>query len=139
MAVAQAGMIIMPALVVGAIIGLIEMIFVHSDEIAMGWFYHGLHALPFTMAFVWVNMNVNFAYSFLHLPFAENFWIDLGIKAAISIIAMLKIQTAAAIAGRVGERFYHTLIIGALILGVGLFSKVIVSAITFILPAALRF
>ncbi len=115
MATVETGLIILPALIMGAVLGLIEMIFVHSDEIGMGWFYHGLHAFPFTMGFTFLSMNVTFAYKFLHLPFVENLWVDLGIRAAIAIIAMIKIQAAAAIAGRVGERFHHTLIIGALI------------------------
>jgi hypothetical protein len=139
MAAAQIGMVIMPALLVGAIIGLIEMVFVHSDEIGMGWFYHGLHALPFTMLFTFASMNVNYVYILLRLPIAETFWIDLAIKAVISIIAMIKIQSAAAIAGRVGERLHHTLIIGGLIFAVGVFYKILATAIWAILPATLRF
>ncbi len=30
--------ILLPALIIGCILALIEMIFVHSDEIGMGWF-----------------------------------------------------------------------------------------------------
>jgi len=111
-------LIILPALIIGGIIGLVEMFFVHADEIGMGWFAHGLHALPFTILFTFINMNVSWALAFLPGHLTSNLWIDLGVRAAISIIAMLKIATAAAIAGRVGERFQHTLIIGALIFAV---------------------
>ena len=110
-------LIILPALIIGVIIGLIEMIFVHSDEIGMGWFMHGLHAFPFTLIFVFINMNVGFVLGLSFMPsILETWWIDLIIRSIIAVIAMLKISAAAAIAGRVGERFYHTLIIGALIL-----------------------
>ncbi|MEK6917303.1 MAG: hypothetical protein AABW92_06190, partial [Nanoarchaeota archaeon] len=46
---------------------------------------------------------------------AETIWVDSGVRLAVAIIGMGKIASAAAIAGRVGERFYHVLIIGALI------------------------
>jgi hypothetical protein len=108
-------LLILPALLFGAIIGLIEMIFVHSDEIGMGWFMHGLHAFPFTMLFTFVSMNVSWALTFVPGGLTSSIWVDLGVRLVIAIIGMLKIAAAAAIAGRVGERFYHTAIIGGLI------------------------
>ncbi len=115
MAVAETSLIILPALIIGGIIGLIELFFVHADEIGMGWFAHGLHALPFTILFTFINMNVGWALGFLPGAMTESIWLDIIVRAVIAVIAMLKIAAAAAIAGRVGERFYHTLIIGALI------------------------
>ena len=109
------GFVIIPALIVGAVIGLIEMLFVHADEIGMGWFMHGLHALPFTILFTFVNMNVGFVLTFLPGGFAQSFWVELAVRAIVAVVGMLKIAAAAAIAGRVGERFHHTLIIGILI------------------------
>jgi hypothetical protein len=111
----MAELMILPALLVGAVIGIIEMIFVHADEVGMGWMMHGLHAFPFTMLFTFISMNVGFVLKFIPGGIAETIWVDLAVRAAVAIIAMLKISAAAAIAGRVGERFYHTLIIGALI------------------------
>ena len=109
-------LVILPALIIGVVIGLIEMVFVHSDEIGMGWFMHGLHAFPFTVLFTFVSMNVGFVLGLSFMPsIIETWWVDLIIRLGVSIIAMLKIAAAAAIAGRVGERFYHTLIIGVLI------------------------
>jgi hypothetical protein len=107
-------LIIFPAILFGIIIAFIEMIFVHSDEIGMGWFMHGLHAFPFAILFTFISMNVSWALTFIP-GIKENIWIDLGIRAVIAILAMLKISAAAAIAGRVGERFYHTLAIGGII------------------------
>ncbi len=115
----MAELVILPALLLGAVIGLIEMIFVHSDEIGMGWFMHGLHAFPFTILFVFINTNVGFVLGLINHPMTETIWVDLAVRGIVSIIAMLKIASAAAIAGRVGERFHHTLIIGALIFASG--------------------
>jgi hypothetical protein len=107
-------MVLIPALVMGGIIGLIELFFVHADERGMGWLGHGLHALPFTMFFVFISMNLSFV--FKYLPFMQETPLaDLGVRALIAIIAMLKIAGAAAIAGRVGEKFIHTLMIGLLV------------------------
>ena len=111
----MAELVLLPAFVMGAIVGLIELFFVHADEVGMGWLLHGLHALPFTVLFVFVSMNVSFIYGFLPGGLTENLWVDLGIRAAVFIIGMIKIAAAAAIAGRVGERIHHTIIIGALI------------------------
>ena len=115
MVVEEVTLIIMPALVIGAIIGLIEMVFVHSDEIGMGWFGHGLHAFPFTILFTFINMNVGFVLGLLNFGWTETIWVDLGIRAVIAIIGMTKIAAAAAIAGRVGERIQHTIMIGVLL------------------------
>ena len=115
MAVEQASFVILPALLMGGIIGLIELFFVHADEVGMGWFMHGLHALPFTILFTFANMNVSWVLGFIPGGITETIFVDIGIRLAVSIIGMLKVAGAAAIAGRVGERFYHTLVIGALI------------------------
>ncbi len=105
-------LLIMPSLVLGVIIGIIEVLFVHSDEAGMGWFKHGLHALPFSFLFVFINMNIQYVLDLfnLSLPF-NNFYLYLGIGA----VAFIKIQGAAAIAGRTGERIWHTLFIALLI------------------------
>lgn len=115
MAAEQAALLIVPSLVVGAAIGIIELIFVHADEAGMGWFMHGLHAIPATMFFTFVSMNIDWTIGFFNLPFTNNFWVVMGIRGVVAILAMLKISAAAAIAGRVGERWMHTLIIGILI------------------------
>ena len=110
--VASQGLLIMPSIVLGVIIGFIELIFVHSDEAGMGWFKHGLHALPFAVLFVFANMNIQFVLDFfgLNLPFNPIF-LHLG----VGLIAFIKIQGAAAIAGRTGERIWHTLVIALLV------------------------
>ncbi len=109
------GIVIAPALLMGIIIGFVEIIFVHADEAGMGWFMHSAHALPFTIAFVFVSMNISFVLGLLNIAITQNMWVDLGIRVVIGIIAMVKIAGAAAIVGKIGEKWYHTFIIGALI------------------------
>ncbi len=106
------GVALIPALVYGGLIGLLEVIFVHSDESGMGWFKHAVHAFPFAVIFAFISMNAPFVLGYFNLvlPFNEVF-----IYAGIALIALLKIQTAAAIAGKTGEKFTHTIIIALLI------------------------
>lgn len=108
--------VIGPAIIMGILIGIIEVVFVHSDEAGMGWFTHALHALPFTLAFVFISMNITFILGLLNMAITQVWYVDLGIRVAIGIVAMLKIGSAAAIAGKIGERWYHTLIMGVLII-----------------------
>lgn len=100
----------------GAIIGLVELVFVHQDEAGMGWLGHGLHAIPTMILFIFASMNVDFALGFFGLSEAKlGLWGVVGVRAIIAILATLKIGAAAAIAGRVGEKIYHSLIIGVLV------------------------
>ncbi|MEK6967860.1 MAG: hypothetical protein AABX51_04470 [Nanoarchaeota archaeon] len=113
----MAELLIIPALILGAIIGIIELVFVHQDEAGMGWLGHGLHAIPTMMFFIFASMNVDwvlglFGTSELKLG---GIWVVIAIRAVIAILATLKIGAAAAIAGRVGEKIYHSLIIGCLV------------------------
>ena len=107
----ETGLVILPALILGIIIGIIEIIFVHTDEPG-SWFRHAMHAFPFAIIFVFVNMNVEWIVTLfnINLPFNIIF-----IYLIVGIIAFIKIQTAAAIAGRTGERIWHTLIIALLV------------------------
>ncbi|MEM3374426.1 MAG: hypothetical protein QXE31_04350 [Candidatus Woesearchaeota archaeon] len=134
----EASLIIMPAFILGVVVGIIEMFFVHSDEIGMGWFSHGLHAFPFAILFTFVSMNIDWALHFIKIG-TSNIFIHYGAIAVVSIIAMLKISAAAAIAGRVGERFEHTLMIGAIIFVLGILARPIASIILPLLPSTLRF
>lgn len=116
----MAEFVLVPALVMGAIIGIVELLFVHSDEHAMGmtWLAHGLHAIPFTILFVFVSMNISFVFGLLGLAIAENFLVNMVVRAIVAVIAMLKVAGAAAIAPGargVGQKLPHTIIIGALI------------------------
>jgi len=101
------------AVVIGIIIGLIEMIFVHTDERGLGWFSHAMHAFPVTIIFVFIAMNAPYVLGLINL--ASNNGIIIGVQTVIGIIAMIKIGGAAAITGKVGEKKIHILIIGILV------------------------
>ena len=66
--------------------------------------------------FVFVSMNISFVFGLLNLAITETLWVDLCVRIVIGIVAMVKIGSAAAIVGRIGEKWYHTLIIGVLII-----------------------
>lgn len=126
---------IFPAVAMGIIIGIIELMFVHADEVGLGWLSHGIHALPVTVLFVFISMNVGWALNFLPGGLTSSAWVDLGVRVLIGLIAMAKIAGAAAIAGRVGEKKFHVLIIGALIIA----APYVWPVIDPILPGFLRF
>lgn len=117
----KAGMaefLLVPSLIMGGIIGLIELFFVHADERGLGWLGHGLHALPVAIIFTFISMNLAFAAGLVGFDLLESFWIDLGLRVLIGIIAALKVKSAAAIVkghNTVGEKLGHALIVGALI------------------------
>ncbi len=114
MAVAESGLVIVPALFFGLILSIVELMFVHADERGMGWLGHGLHAVPATIMFTFATMNVPFVLSYLNQTMKITWQIEMGVIAFVAIVAMLKVSAAAAIVGRVGEKFPHTLMIGAL-------------------------
>ncbi len=113
-ALTTGSLLLIPSLALGVIIGLIEVIFVHSDEPGMGWFKHGLHAFPFAVLFVFINMNVQYVLDLFNLVLPFNV---LYVYLGVGVIAFIKIQGAAAIAGSTGEKLWHTLIIALLIVG----------------------
>ena len=60
-------------------------------------------------------MNVSWFLGLIGQSVTVTWQVELGVRVLIAIIAMLKISAAAAIVGRVGEKFPHTLMIGALV------------------------
>ena len=114
----MADFILLPAIVMGILIGLVEIFFVHSDQGAMGamWLKHALHALPITTLFVFASMNVHFVLGLVGIN-AEGTMITVIVRVVIALLAMLKVAGAASIArgAHIGEKMPHTLVIGALI------------------------
>ena len=110
--------LIVPAIIMGLLIGLVELFFVHMDEKGLGWLSHGLHALPAAFIFTFVAMNLGYVAGLANFSLQESFWVDLGLRVLIGLVAAIKIKSAAAIvSGRnaVGEKLSHALIVGALI------------------------
>ena len=106
--------IIVPVLIIGVLLGILELVFVHEDEAGMGWLKHGLHAIPTMFVFIFISMNITWVDSLF--GWKASIWITIGIRVLIGIIAAAKISAAAAVAGRVGEKLPHTLTIAALIM-----------------------
>jgi len=105
---------IIPVLVIGIILGFLELIFVHKDEAGMGWMKHAIHAIPTMIIFIFISMNIDYVIGLLGWTPAS--WMTIAIRAVIGIIAAIKISAAAAVAGKVGEKLPHTLIIAALVM-----------------------
>ncbi|MBU2497180.1 MAG: hypothetical protein KJ767_03930 [Nanoarchaeota archaeon] len=120
--------VIWPALLLGILVGIYELFAIHADEsfVGMRWFSHGLQAALFSILFVFVVMNVQWALSFF--PSLQNitfvsFFNFLPVRVLIGIIAMFKIQAVSMVVrgGRlaargIGEHFSHTLIAGVLMI-----------------------
>ena len=114
----MAELFLVPAVLMGVVIGLIELFFVHMDEKGLGWLSHGLHTLPTAFIFTFIAMNIPYVAGLLNVTIDSNFWILLTIQVVIGLVAAIKVKSAAAIvSGRnaVGEKLSHALIIGALI------------------------
>jgi len=113
-----ASFVFFPALIMGIVIGLVELFFVHADEKGMGWLKHGSHAVVAAMVLVFISMNIGPVSAMAGYPLEESFWLNLGVRVLLGIIATVKVKSAAAIAGKAssfGEKFSHALIVGILI------------------------
>lgn len=121
---------IIPVLVIGLVLAFLELIFVHQDERGMGWLKHGFHAIPTMFVFVFISMNITFVLGLV--GWQNTLWITIGVRVLVGIVAMVKISAAAAVAGRVGEKFPHTLAIAALIMVAPFIWESVLCAIPFI-------
>ena len=122
----MAELLIIPPLILGAIIGLYELILVHKDENFRGshWLSHGLHSAIWAILAVFATMNVEFVYtnlSFLkNVPLLGNIHI---FRAAIGLVTVIKVHAASAVVkttvGTSGkglkQTWTHSLIIGVLV------------------------
>ena len=126
----MAAIAIIPVIVIGLVLAFLELIFVHQDESGMGWLKHGFHAIPTMFIFIFISMNIDFVTSLV--GWTPSTWIIIGIRVAIGIIAAIKISAAAAVAGRVGEKLPHTLIIAGLIMASPFIWEMLLCAIPFI-------
>ena len=112
-----AELIILPALLLGTILSIVELYFVAGDESGLHWFRHGLHAIPFMYLFVFLTMNTAWALSLI--GFGDQFLYILGAQIVVGIAAFVKIKLAVSVTGRgrIGESNIHLLIIMLLIIG----------------------
>ncbi len=116
--IVQPSIVFFPALILGVAFGLLELIFVHSDEPGMGWLKHGLHAIPVMLVLLFISFNIGPVSAMVGYPLEESLWINLGVRVLLGIIATVKVKAAAAIAGKAssfGEKFWHAAVMGLLI------------------------
>jgi len=121
---------IIPVLVMGLILAFLEIMFVHSDEAGMGWLKHATHAIPTMLIFIFISMNIDYVCGLLN--FTPSLWITIGIRVVIGIIAAIKISAAAAVAGKVGEKLPHTLVIAVLVMAAPFIWEMALCAIPFV-------
>lgn len=116
----MAELILLPAVYIGILIGLYEIILVHKDEAFRGshWLKHGWHAFLMTIFFVFLSMNVDFVYGLI--PALVSVPI-VAIRVLVGLIATAKVHGAAAVlrssalGPTIGETWFHSLVIGILI------------------------
>lgn len=112
------GLILLPSLILGIVLGLWEYIFIHADENFRGSHAlgHALHIMPFIIIATFISMNIDFFLSLVggSLPgFLTNVYI---LRGALVLVVAIKIHAGSAVvAGAKGkgmhESWYHTLII----------------------------
>jgi hypothetical protein len=120
----MAEFLVVPPLLLGAIIGLYEIILLHRDvTVPTHRFGHGIHAIVFAIIATFATMNTPWVletFAFLQgIPFMQ----PIVFQIAIGLIAMLKIHgVSAAIKTSVGgvsvglrETWFHSALVGALI------------------------
>ena len=116
---------IIPALVLGAVIGLYELILVHRDENFRGshWLTHGLHSVFWAMLAVFATMNAEFVYANLtflqNIPFISNI---LVFRIFIGLLTIIKVHSASAVVRTtigsskgLKQTWAHSLVIGILV------------------------
>ena len=111
------GIAIFPVLVWGILIALLEMFFLHQD-IHRRWFIDSLHVFPFTLLFVFVNINAAafVDYFVWDLPFPIHY-----VYIFVGLVAFIK-NFGAVTFGMLREKihfarvFFHTIIIALLII-----------------------
>lgn len=117
----MAELIIVGALLLGVLISLIEIFFVHEDEAGLGWMKHAAHAVPFTILFTFIAMNIDWALmaAFQMDVTTYGTYAVVGFRAAIGLVAAFVVKAKAALikgsGGGLGEKLPHALVIGALI------------------------
>ena len=119
----QPAMIVLPAIVIGAVIGLYEMLIIHRDvQVPQHRFGHGVHAFVFAIVGTFISFNVPFVLGlFPALAKIPVLGTDIGIRAAIAIIMAVKVHGVSAalrstgmMTAGMGETWFHSLLIGVL-------------------------
>jgi hypothetical protein len=120
----MAEFILMPAVTLGVIIGVYEILLIHRDvKVASHRFGHGLHAIVFAVIATLSTFNVGWLLD--NLTFLQGIPVistPLALQILIGLITAVKIHGVSAaikttVGGTVGlkETWFHSLLIGALV------------------------
>src|SRR3990167_7643897 len=97
----MAELIIYPALIMGAVIGLYELILIHRDENFRGshWLGHGFHSVFIMMVALFSVFNTEYFLQITGIadkgwPYISNPWI---VRALIGLILNIKINATSAV------------------------------------------
>jgi len=122
---ATEGLVILPVIAFGVVLGLYELILVHKDENFRGshWFGHGIHAIGFMIAGLFIVMNTEYFLALTNLgdtiPYITN---PLILRILVGLILNIKMHSASALAKGtlasrgMAEHWTHTTIISALVI-----------------------
>ncbi len=124
-AVTTQAIIIIPAVAIGAVIGLYESILLHRDvSVPTHRFGHTLHAFVYAILAVFVTMNTQYVYNmFAFLHTIPGLQYPIVFQAIVGVITMIKVHGASkVIQSRYGmasvglaETWTHSLVIGGLV------------------------
>lgn len=111
-------LVFLPSILIGILISIVELAFVHSDEGAgVHWLGHGLHAVPVCVIGTIISMHADLVLRFIP-GLSKIPALNIVIPILVGLIIAFKVKAAAAIIhghGNVGEKLPHALIIGALV------------------------
>jgi hypothetical protein len=120
----MAEFMLLPPVILGAIIGIYEIILLHRDvTVPTHRFGHGVHAVIFAIIATFATMNTPWVFANFAFISSIPYVTPLIFQIIVGVIAMLKIHgVSAAIKTSVGgisiglkETWFHSALIGALI------------------------
>ncbi|MBI5797992.1 hypothetical protein HZA98_03770 [Candidatus Woesearchaeota archaeon] len=119
---ATPGLIILPAIAMGILLGIYELYLLKGDEAFQGshWLKHGLHIFPLLIVASLASFNITFFMSLVGSSLPAWLQSEILIRIVIGLLIAIKVYTASAVvpgaAGRgLHESLIHVLIIGVLV------------------------
>lgn len=119
-----ASLLVMPSVILGAIIGIYEIILLHRDvTVPTHRFGHGIHAIVFAIIATFCTMNTPWVFDLFPAIGSIPYVTPLVFQIIVGLIAIVKIHgVSAAIKTSIGgisiglkETWFHSLLIGVLI------------------------
>tara|TARA_Y100000310_G_C20634962_1_gene790658 strand:- start:418 stop:852 length:435 start_codon:yes stop_codon:yes gene_type:complete len=124
MATEVTGLMILPAIGLGLILGIYEMILIKGDENFSGshWFGHGLHIFPTIVVACLISFNIGYFITMAGDSLPPLLTNELFLRIALGLVVAVKVWSASAVVpgGRgkgMHESVFHVLLIGALVAG----------------------